>query len=103
MPARPYRAHTRNHLTANAVRACFDLRGDEPLELVEAVRPTVPVKRTTRLGLEPALGQGNLRRFTEILEREADDGFDIVGSGVFPDEGVGEVGGRVELAKLPAK
>lgn len=42
------------------------LRGDEPLERVEAVHPTVPVKRTTRLGLERALRKDNLRRFTEI-------------------------------------
>ena len=44
------------------------LRGDEPLELVEAVRPAVPVKRATRLGLERALRQGDLRRLTEIAK-----------------------------------
>ena len=46
------------------VRARFGLRGHEPLEFVEALRPTVPVKHATRLGLERALRKGNLRRFT---------------------------------------
>ena len=43
--------------------------GQDVLQLVEAVRPTVAVKRKTRLGLERALGEGDLRRFSEIPER----------------------------------
>lgn len=42
------------------------VRGDELLELVEAVRPTIPVKRAALLGLERALREDNLRRFAEI-------------------------------------
>ena len=73
------------------------------LELVEAVRPTVPVKRTTRLRPERALGQSNRRRFTEIPQREADHRLDVVGIGVLPDEGVGETCGRLELTELPGQ
>jgi hypothetical protein len=53
--------------TEPSVEGCLCLRGDEPLELVEAVRPTVPVKRTAGLGLERALRKGNLRRLVAAI------------------------------------
>jgi hypothetical protein len=39
------------------------LFGEEALELVEPVRPTIAVKRTALLGFERALREGDLRRF----------------------------------------
>src|SRR5205823_9579463 len=76
------------------------LRGDDPLELVEAVRPTVAVKRAAILGLERALRESNLRRFAASPERQADLGLDIVGIWVLVNEGVSEAGWRVDFAEL---
>jgi hypothetical protein len=72
------------------------------LQLVEAVHPTVAVKRKTRLGLERALGEGDLRRVAEIPEREASHRLDVVGIWVLPDEAECEVGGPLELEELAA-
>jgi hypothetical protein len=79
-------------------RRLLRLRGDEPLESVERLRPTVAVKRAARLGLERALPEGDLRRFAEIPEPQADPGLDVVGIGLLPDEGVGEPDRRVDFA-----
>src|SRR5215211_2130446 len=78
-------------------------RGDQPLELVEAVRPPVPVKRTTRLGLERALSEVNLGRFTEIPKRQRDQCLYVVGIGILPAERAGEAGGWIDFSELPGQ
>jgi hypothetical protein len=46
---------------------CFEIK---ELELVETVRPTIPVKRATCRRLEGALGADDLRRVAEIPKRQ---------------------------------
>ena len=53
------------------------MRGQQLFELVEAVRPTVPVKLKASLGLERSLGEDDFGRLAEIPEGEIDQGLDV--------------------------
>src|SRR5829696_8163167 len=66
------------------------------LELVEGLLPTVVVKRTTLLGLERALGEGDVGRSVDPPESQLDDGLDIVWVRRFPCEGIREVRRRID-------
>jgi hypothetical protein len=77
--------------------------GQDALQLVEAVRPTLAVECEPGLGLERALGENELRRVTYVPEREANVRLDVVGSGVLPDEREGEAAWRIDLANSPAR
>jgi hypothetical protein len=48
--------------------------GEQLFELVEALSPTVAVKGTARLGLERALGEGNLRRAVQVRQKGSPSG-----------------------------
>jgi len=53
-----------------AVAGELGLRGEQCFELVEAVRPTVPVKRAASFGLEQTLSEHDFRRLAEIPQCE---------------------------------
>src|SRR3954470_840940 len=71
----------------------------QPLELLEALAPAVPVKRQTRLSAEIPLPQRDLRRVAPLLERQIDQRLDIVRIGRLPSEREREAGGRVHGAE----
>src|SRR4051794_17026996 len=74
--------------------------GEELLQLVEAVRPAVPVEVAARLGLEGSLGEGYLRRLAEVPERQLHQGLDVVSIRRLPDERERQAGGRLHFAEL---
>ena len=49
------------------------------------------------------MGEGDLRRFSEIPQGEANHRLDIVGIWVLPDEAKCEAGGPLELEELVAQ
>ena len=79
------------------------LRGQKCFELVEPVRPTVPVKRAASLGLEQTLSEHDFGRLAEIPEGEVDDSLDVVGIGVLPSERVRETGWSIDHAELASQ
>jgi hypothetical protein len=56
-------------------------RLEEIIEFVEAVCPAVLVKRASRLRLEWALNQDDLRRSAKVPKRQLHQCLDIVGTG----------------------
>ena len=76
---------------------------EQLLDLAEAVRPTVAVKLTPRLGPEGTLPEEDLSRLAEISKRQLDQGFNIVGSWILPYERVREPRRRINFAELPSE
>ena len=77
--------------------AAWLLLRDELLELVEAVRPTIPMKRATFRRLERTLGVDNFRRLAEIHR------FDVVRIWILIHERKGEATGGSTSRNSPMR
>src|SRR3954451_19670175 len=81
---------------ARVIGSTSGARGEQALELVEALGPPVPVQRQALAGLEPALVEDDLGRPAPFVERKVPQGLDVVGIGRLPRERVGQASGRVD-------